>query len=177
MAGGRTRRPCPRLRLRQPVPPSPGLPLLPRGFDLPRSAGARPGYRPLAARRAGGAVRGTRRAPDARGDRGRGQPRLGRRASRLRLRALRRVQGRRLEVRPLARRGADAARAGRRRLHRAGPLMAYKSKTLATWIALVGGSLGLHRFYLHGFADRLGWLHPWPTLAGVLGVQRMLAFG
>jgi hypothetical protein len=55
--------------------------------------------------------------------------------------------------------------------------MHYKSKTLATWIALVGGSLGLHRFYLHGFGDRLGWLHPWPTLAGVIGVQRMLAFG
>jgi len=53
----------------------------------------------------------------------------------------------------------------------------YKSKSLATWIALLGGSLGLHRFYLHGWRDLFGWLHPWPTLAGVAGVQRVLAFG
>lgn len=53
----------------------------------------------------------------------------------------------------------------------------YKSKTLATWIALLGGSLGLHRFYLHGWKDVLGWLHPWPTLLGVHGVLRMLAYG
>jgi hypothetical protein len=56
----------------------------------------------------------------------------------------------------------------------AGP---YKSKTLATWIALIAGSLGLHRFYLHGLRDWLGWLHPLPTVLGVIGVQRMLAFG
>ncbi len=53
----------------------------------------------------------------------------------------------------------------------------YKSKTLATWIALVGGSLGLHRFYLHGFGDRWGWLFPLPTLIGLYGVQRMRALG
>ena len=53
----------------------------------------------------------------------------------------------------------------------------YKSKTLATWIALLGGSFGLHRFYLHGFKDVLGWLHPWPTLLGLHGVLRMLAYG
>lgn len=53
----------------------------------------------------------------------------------------------------------------------------YKSKTLATWLALLLGSLGLHRFYLHGFRDLLAWLHPWPTLAGVHGVLRMLAYG
>jgi hypothetical protein len=52
-----------------------------------------------------------------------------------------------------------------------------KSKTLATWIALVGGSLGLHRFYLFGFRDVWGWLHPLPTLLGLYGVQRMLDFG
>ena len=40
--------------------------------------------------------------------------------------------------------------------------MTYKSKTLATWIALIGGSLGLHRFYLHGFRDPWGWLFAWP---------------
>lgn len=54
---------------------------------------------------------------------------------------------------------------------------AYKSKTLATWIALVGGSLGLHRFYLHGFKDPWGWLLPWPTLVGALGVLRMRELG
>lgn len=53
----------------------------------------------------------------------------------------------------------------------------YKSKTLATWIALVGGPLGLHRFYLHGFRDVWGWLFPWPTLVGALGVLRMREFG
>ncbi len=54
---------------------------------------------------------------------------------------------------------------------------AYKSKTLATWTALLGGSLGLHRFYLYGWRDVPGWLHPWPTLAGLHGVRRMLELG
>ena len=53
----------------------------------------------------------------------------------------------------------------------------YKSKTLATWVALVGGSLGLHRFYLYGLGDRWGWLFPLPTLIGLYGVQRMRALG
>lgn len=52
-----------------------------------------------------------------------------------------------------------------------------KSKTLATWIALLGGGLGLHRFYLHGFKDLLGWLHPLLTLGGVVGLQRVMALG
>jgi hypothetical protein len=55
--------------------------------------------------------------------------------------------------------------------------MHYKSKTWATWLALLGGSLGLHRFYLHGRRDALAWLHALPTLAGGFGVQRMLVFG
>jgi hypothetical protein len=53
----------------------------------------------------------------------------------------------------------------------------YKSKTLAAWIALLAGSLGLHRFYLHGFGDRWGWLHPWPTLLGAWGLLRMQQLG
>lgn len=53
----------------------------------------------------------------------------------------------------------------------------HRSKTLATWLALLAGPLGLHRFYLHGFRDPVGWLFPLPTLAGALGVQRMLAWG
>ena len=55
--------------------------------------------------------------------------------------------------------------------------MHYKSKTQATWLALLGGSLGLHRLYLHGGRDALAWLHPWPTLAGLAGVRRMLDLG
>lgn len=55
--------------------------------------------------------------------------------------------------------------------------MAYKSKTLATWLALLGGTLGLHRLYLHGRRDVLAWLHPLPTAAGLVGVQRMLDLG
>jgi hypothetical protein len=55
--------------------------------------------------------------------------------------------------------------------------MRYRSKTLATWIAVLGGTLGLHRFYLYGWRDLKGWLHPLPTLIGLAGVQRMRAFG
>jgi hypothetical protein len=53
----------------------------------------------------------------------------------------------------------------------------YRSKTVATWLAFLGGSLGAHRFYLYGSSDRLAWLHPWPTLAGLLGVRRMVELG
>lgn len=57
------------------------------------------------------------------------------------------------------------------------PTPGYKSKTLATWTAFLGGSMGLHRFYLYGFGDLLGWLHPVPTLLGLWGVQRMELHG
>jgi hypothetical protein len=86
----------------------PGLPLLPRGLDLPapRGRAARasadccwPNWWP-AARLAGA-------ASDARGDRRRGQRRLDRRAPRLGFEPTA-CCGRRLEVRPLAGRGADA---------------------------------------------------------------------
>jgi hypothetical protein len=53
----------------------------------------------------------------------------------------------------------------------------YRSKSLATWIAVFGGVLGLHRFYLHGFRDLVGWLHPLPTLLGSIGVLRMRDLG
>lgn len=52
-----------------------------------------------------------------------------------------------------------------------------KSKTLATWLAFVAGSLGLHRFYLHGPRDLWGWLHVPPALLGTYGVLRMLDLG
>lgn len=57
------------------------------------------------------------------------------------------------------------------------PASGYRSKTLATWVALLGGPLGLHRFYLHGFKDVWGWLHPIPTLVGILGLHRVAEFG
>ena len=52
-----------------------------------------------------------------------------------------------------------------------------RSKTLAAWLALLLGTLGVHRFYLHGWHDRLGWLHLPPTLAGLYGVLRMRELG
>jgi len=55
--------------------------------------------------------------------------------------------------------------------------MTPRSKTLATWLAFVAGSLGLHRFYLHGLRDGWGWLHVPPTLLGLYGVERMLELG
>lgn len=47
-----------------------------------------------------------------------------------------------------------------------------KNKSLAAWLALLGGSLGLHRFYLAGARDVWAWLMPWPTLAGWIGLMR-----
>jgi hypothetical protein len=52
-----------------------------------------------------------------------------------------------------------------------------KNKTLSAWLALMGGPLGLHRFYLFGKADPLGWLLPVPTLLGLYGVMRARALG
>jgi len=52
-----------------------------------------------------------------------------------------------------------------------------KSKTLATWLALLGGLAGAHRFYLHGRGDILAWLHPMVSLTGLVGVVRMNNLG
>jgi hypothetical protein len=51
------------------------------------------------------------------------------------------------------------------------------SQTLATCLALVGGGLGLHRFYLYGFKDLFGWLFVPPTLTGLYGIWRMRELG
>jgi hypothetical protein len=53
----------------------------------------------------------------------------------------------------------------------------YRSKTLATWLALLGGAFGVHRFYLRGLGDVLAWLHIVPTSLGLFGVQRLEMFG
>jgi hypothetical protein len=58
-----------------------------------------------------------------------------------------------------------------------GEVMREKSKTVATWLALVVGAFGLHRLYLRGPHQVLAWLHAPITLLGLLGVQRMQAFG
>lgn len=52
-----------------------------------------------------------------------------------------------------------------------------RSKTVATWLALVGGSLGWHRLYLRGPADVWAWLHLPPTALGAYGVLRMVQLG
>ena len=52
-----------------------------------------------------------------------------------------------------------------------------KSKSLATWLALVGGLLGAHRFYLHGWGDKWAWLHPVLSLTGMVGLVRMRNLG
>jgi hypothetical protein len=52
-----------------------------------------------------------------------------------------------------------------------------KNKTLAAWLAFLGGPLGLHRFYLHGLSDWLGWLLPIPTELGLYGIERVQQHG
>lgn len=52
-----------------------------------------------------------------------------------------------------------------------------KNKTLAVWLALVFGALGVHRFYLRGLGDWVGWLHPIPAALGLWGVDRVLLYG
>lgn len=52
-----------------------------------------------------------------------------------------------------------------------------KNKTLAAWLAFLGGPLGLHRFYLYGITDLLGWFLPIPTALGLYGIERVQRFG
>ena len=52
-----------------------------------------------------------------------------------------------------------------------------KRKTLAAWLAFLGGPLGLHRFYLHGLGDLVGWTLPIPTALGIYGIQRVQQYG
>jgi hypothetical protein len=52
-----------------------------------------------------------------------------------------------------------------------------KNKTLAVWLCLLGGPLGLHRFYLRGLGDALGWLLPIPTALGLYGIERIQRYG
>ena len=52
-----------------------------------------------------------------------------------------------------------------------------KNKTLAAWLTFVAGPLGLHRFYLRGLSDTLGWLLPIPTALGLYGIERVRQYG
>ncbi|MEJ8810913.1 hypothetical protein WKW77_07515 [Variovorax ureilyticus] len=52
-----------------------------------------------------------------------------------------------------------------------------KNKTLAAWLAFLGGPLGLHCFYLRGLSSTLGWLLPIPTALGLYGIERARTFG
>jgi hypothetical protein len=57
------------------------------------------------------------------------------------------------------------------------PSVYVKNKSIATWLAFITGPLGLHRFYLHGLGDWLGWLHPIAAAFGLYGIQRVREFG
>jgi hypothetical protein len=52
-----------------------------------------------------------------------------------------------------------------------------RNKTVAAWLAVLLGSLGIHRFYLRGLGDWIGWLFPLPTALGWWGVDRVLTYG
>jgi len=52
-----------------------------------------------------------------------------------------------------------------------------KNKTLAAWLAFLGGPFGLHRFYLYGTSDMLAWLLPIPTALGLYGLGRAQKYG
>ena len=51
------------------------------------------------------------------------------------------------------------------------------NKTLAAWLAGLFGSLGLHRFYLRGLDDWIGWLHAIAAGLGWWGVERVRLYG
>lgn len=52
-----------------------------------------------------------------------------------------------------------------------------RNKTVAAALAVLGGSMGLHRFYLHGWTDVVGWLFPIPSALGWWGVERVARYG
>jgi hypothetical protein len=52
-----------------------------------------------------------------------------------------------------------------------------KNKTLAVWLTLITGPLGLHRMYLQRRFDGLSWLFLVPTLTGAYGVLRAREIG
>ena len=59
----------------------------------------------------------------------------------------------------------------------AAPPRRARSKTVAAGLAFLGGPLGLHRFYLFGLGDTVGWLLPIPTALGFYGIERVQQLG
>lgn len=52
-----------------------------------------------------------------------------------------------------------------------------KNKTLTIWLALLGGGLGWHRLYLYGWRDGWVWVHAFPTVLGLWGLDRATTYG
>lgn len=52
-----------------------------------------------------------------------------------------------------------------------------KNKTIALWVTLIGGPLGLQRIYLSGRYDAWSGLATLPTVLGLYGVQRARTLG
>ena len=52
-----------------------------------------------------------------------------------------------------------------------------KNKTIAAFLALIFGQLGLHRLYLFGLKDHWIWVHPVMASLGWWGVYRARHFG
>ena len=55
--------------------------------------------------------------------------------------------------------------------------MRTRNKTAAAWLAVLLGSFGIHRFYLRGLGDWIGWVFPLPTALGWWGVDRVFSYG
>jgi TM2 domain-containing membrane protein YozV len=55
--------------------------------------------------------------------------------------------------------------------------MALKNKTTTTYLALLLGIFGAHRFYLKGFGDVWGWLQAAVTAIGLVGMRRVWVLG
>lgn len=52
-----------------------------------------------------------------------------------------------------------------------------KNKTTTTYLALLIGIFGAHRFYLKGFRDGWGWLQVVVTAMGLVGMRRIWMLG
>ena len=59
----------------------------------------------------------------------------------------------------------------------AAPQPTSKNKTIAAWLAFIGGQLGLHRLYLFGVGDLWAWVHPMAAALGWWGFERIRAYG
>ena len=94
-----------------------------------------------------------------------------------RIRARGRVAQLRLEVWALAGCRSDGMPAGLGRHQCTGTIGAMKNKTVAVWLTLFAGPLGLHRPYLLRRFDAPSWLLLIPTLVGAYGVLRAREIG